>query len=549
MVFLPLRRPAPPRQPPDPDPLEPRRKELEGTPAGPAPFAVEPFLQAVEVLAEQEGAEALGSLQWSLLGRPRLRGLLEGAANRSVDGLQSLLRERYPAVLPGDAEGYLLAIRAHLRALLKDGNDAAVEPTGVEPTPSASTLPLRKPLPGGESWAGGGALAPAAAPPALGAGVPLAGAQRRRLESAFADSFPEVRLHHGSEAARLSRALGARAFTYGSDVVFGAQQYAPGTASGDALLAHELAHVLQQRGAGPSGLQAQGAGLEHQADQAAADVMARLWGREILGTVDLPAPQPLSRSGLALSGCSRGRGEVPTGTGVHLDVGDVSSGITMTPPTAGLGAAIPGLTVNETADREQVLANLESSGVGSVYIFFGHGALPTDGTAAVGVNPERGFTVMGPDIQAGLAAGDPRTGLNPCTPPTLVILGGCGTESLLPGVNAAGTPVAMGFTQTLSGTLASNAVLTFMKSLQAGETFAQAQRAADIKALSQSRHIERDLTGEEAYQAGQRRLAMSFRDESYSDTMTLAEAKAQHHKETEAKAQHHKETKETPGCR
>ena len=532
MVLLPLRRPAPPRQPPDPEPQEPRRKELEGTPAGPALLAVEPFLQAVEVVAEQEGAEALGSLQWSLLGRPRLRSLLEGAASRGADGLQSLLRECYPAVVPGDAEGYLLAIRAHLRALLQDGDDAAVEPTGDEPAAKASALPLRKPMAGPEPGAGGGALAPAMAPPALGAGVPLAGAQRRRLESAFADSFPEVRLHHGSEAARLSRALGARAFTYGSDVVFGAHQYAPGTASGDALLAHELAHVLQQRGAGPSGLQAQGAGLEHQADQAAADVMARLWGQEVLGTVDLPAPQPLSRSGLALSGCSRRRRELPTGTGVHLDVGDVSSGITMTPPTAGLGAAIPGLTVNETADRQQVLANLASSGVGSVYIFFGHGALPAGGTAAVGVNPERGSTVMGPDIEAGLAAGDARTGLNPCTPPTLVILGGCASASLLPGVNAAGTPVAMGFTQTLSGTLASNAVRIFMERLQAGDTFAQAQRAADIAAQHRVNPFEPSLAGENAVEAGNHLVVVRFRDDTYTATMTLADAQARHRSET-----------------
>jgi hypothetical protein len=531
MVLLPLRRPAPPRLPPDPDPLEPRRKELEGTPAGPAPFAVEPFLQAVEVLAEQEGTEALGSLQWSLLGRPRLRGLLEGAASRGSDGFQSLLRERFPAVVPGDAEGYLLAIRAHLRALLQEGEDTAVEPTGAEPAPSARAMSQRKPLAGAEPGAGGGALAPAAAPPALGAGEPLAGAQRRRLESAFADSFPEVRLHHGSEAARLSRALGARAFTYGSDVVFGAHQYAPGTPSGDALLAHELAHVLQQRGAGPSGLQAQGAGLEHQADQAAADVMARLWGREIFGTVDLPAPQPLSRSGLALSGCSRRRREVPTGTGVHLDVGDVSNGITMTPPTAGLAAALPDLTVNETADRQQVLANLASSGVGSVYIFFGHGALPTGGTAAVGVNPERGSTVMGPDIEAGLAAGDPRTGLNPCTPPTLVILGGCASQSLLPGVNAAGTPVAMGFTQALSGTLASNAVRIFMERLQAGDTFAQARQAADIAAQQRVNPFEPSLTGVNASEAGFHLVVVRFRDDNYNGGMTLADAQARHRSE------------------
>ncbi len=139
---------------PHPEPLEPPRKELEGTPAGSAPFAVEPFQQAVEVVAEREGADS-----------------------RGADGLQSLPRERDPAVGPGEAEGYPLSILVHPRALPQDGLDAAVEPTGAEPAPSAPAMPLWKPL--------------------AGAGEPLAGAQRGLLESAFADSLPEVRLPHG----------------------------------------------------------------------------------------------------------------------------------------------------------------------------------------------------------------------------------------------------------------------------------------------------------------------------------------------------------------
>jgi hypothetical protein len=81
---------------------------VEGTPAAPALFPAEPFPQAVEVVAEQESSEALGSIQWALLGRPRQRSLLDGVASRGSDGLQSLLRERYPAVVPGDAEGCLV---------------------------------------------------------------------------------------------------------------------------------------------------------------------------------------------------------------------------------------------------------------------------------------------------------------------------------------------------------------------------------------------------------------------------------------------------------
>ena len=315
-------------------------------------------------------------------------------------------------------------------------------------------------------------------------------------------------------------------------MVFGAQQYAPGTAGGDALLAHELAHVLQQRGASGPSQQSDQRGLEQQADHSAADVMARLWGQEILGTVDLPAPQPLSRSGLALSGCSRKRRELPSGSGVHLDVGDVSGGFTMTPPTAGLGAAIPGLTVNEVASHQQVMANMASSGVGSVYIFFGHGALPAGGGAAAGVNPESGPTVMGADINTSLEGADPATGLNRCTPPTLVILGGCASASLLPGVNSAGTPVAMGFNRSLSGTLASNAVRVFMERLQAGDTFAQATRAADIASQGNVglNPFAPGVYGENAVDAGFHVVVVLYRD-GYHQGMTLADAQARHRSE------------------
>jgi len=537
MVFLPFKRSSPPREPPEP--LTPHRKELEGTAAGPAPFPAEPFLQAVEAVADQEGSEALGGIQWALLGRPRLRSLLDGAASRGSDGLQGLLRERYPAVVPGDAEGYLVTSRAHLRALLQDAGGSGLDSGDSGAAGPTEALPQQKPLAGNGAAGSGGSVPPAAASAGssaerqgLGGGEPLAGAHRRRLEGAFGEALPEVRVHRDAEAARLSRSLGARAFTYGAHVVFGAQQYAPGTSGGDALLSHELAHVLQQRGASAPSHQADQQGLESQADHSAADVMARLWGKEILGTVDLPSPQPLSRSGLALSGCSRKRRELPTGTGVHLDVGDVSRGITMTPPTAGLSAAIPGLTVNEAASRQQVMANMTGSGVGSVYIFFGHGALPAAGGAAAGVNAESGSTVMGADINTSLAAADPATGLNRCTPPTLVILGGCASASLLPGVNSAGTPIAMGFNQTLSGTLASNALKVFMERLQAGDTFANATRAADIASQGNVNlnPFAVSVNGENAVEAGFHVVVVSYRD-GYHPGMTLADAQARHRSE------------------
>src|SRR5206468_3817075 len=86
---------------------------------------------------------------------------------------------------------------------------------------------------------------PASVPP-LGPGRPLDGAARARMEPAFGYDFSRVRVHSDGHAAEAARGLHAHAFTYGNAVVFGAGRYQPGEPTGDALLAHELAHVVQQ---------------------------------------------------------------------------------------------------------------------------------------------------------------------------------------------------------------------------------------------------------------------------------------------------------------
>jgi hypothetical protein len=60
--------------------------------------------------------------------------------------------------------------------------------------------------------------------------------------------FSNLRIHTGARAAESARALDAKAYTMGNNIVFGEGQYAPGTPAGDRLLAHELTHVIQQSG-------------------------------------------------------------------------------------------------------------------------------------------------------------------------------------------------------------------------------------------------------------------------------------------------------------
>jgi len=82
----------------------------------------------------------------------------------------------------------------------------------------------------------------------LGSGAPLPASERHFFESHFADDFERVRIHSDNAAAGAAQALSARAFTLGQDIVFGAGEYRPGTQQGRSLLAHELTHVVQQRG-------------------------------------------------------------------------------------------------------------------------------------------------------------------------------------------------------------------------------------------------------------------------------------------------------------
>ncbi len=80
-------------------------------------------------------------------------------------------------------------------------------------------------------------------------GQPLDPAMRAEMEPRFGHDFGQVRVHTGARAAESARAVNALAYTVGRDVVVGVGQYTLGTAVGQRLLAHELAHVVQQSNA------------------------------------------------------------------------------------------------------------------------------------------------------------------------------------------------------------------------------------------------------------------------------------------------------------
>ncbi|HEX4961717.1 MAG TPA: DUF4157 domain-containing protein [Thermoanaerobaculia bacterium] len=116
------------------------------------------------------------------------------------------------------------------------------------------------------------AAAPAAATPVVpevataihqqaGEGAPLPAAIRRSMEGAYGVSFAGVRVHADQRSAELNKALGAAAFATGRDVFFRQGGFDPQSRKGQTLIAHELAHVVQQGAAPPQPAAAAGPDL------------------------------------------------------------------------------------------------------------------------------------------------------------------------------------------------------------------------------------------------------------------------------------------------
>ncbi|MEO8108809.1 MAG: DUF4157 domain-containing protein [Ginsengibacter sp.] len=144
----------------------------------------------------------------------------------------------------------------------------------------------------------------------LGKGSMLDGTTRGRMESTFGSNFSNVEIHTDSEASGLSNDMNARAFTVGDHIAFGTGEYKPGTLIGDALIAHELAHVVQQENAGTdiSAHAQKGTSeetfLEEDADFSAVRAVLSIWAGLKGGLKDgYKKAMPRLRSGLKLQRC------------------------------------------------------------------------------------------------------------------------------------------------------------------------------------------------------------------------------------------------------
>ena len=81
-----------------------------------------------------------------------------------------------------------------------------------------------------------------------GGGNNLSDQARSFMEPRFGTDFSNVTVHTDSNAVQMNQDIQAQAFTHGQDIYFNSGKYSPDTNEGKSLLAHELTHVVQQRG-------------------------------------------------------------------------------------------------------------------------------------------------------------------------------------------------------------------------------------------------------------------------------------------------------------
>jgi hypothetical protein len=129
-----------------------------------------------------------------------------------------------------------------------------------------------------------GSASPRALPPDL----------RREMERQLGTDLQSVRIHDDSAAGRQAAAMGAKAFTVGEDIVFGRDRFDPTSPAGRHLIAHEFAHVVQQRRGGGASPRTDGSGaLESAAGEAADALTARTGPIGVDGSSAIgPAAQP-----------------------------------------------------------------------------------------------------------------------------------------------------------------------------------------------------------------------------------------------------------------
>ncbi len=313
----------------------------DGAPRSEGQLGRSEFLAALRTEVTAAATGALGP-EWSAQGCPTIEGWFAQHASTDAATLERLARRYAGQAQATSARALIAPICARLAGAItrwRGGGDisADLSAAGVDP---ATVAPASMLAQAGAGIAGalssassavasagsalssalgmGGATAQAKPGPQglvheLGPGQPLSGAGAD-VAAGF-EGLGAVQIHTGAVAQRKADELDARAFAVGPHIGFAAGEFRPGEPEGDALLAHELAHVQQQSGASSAGTGDGGGSAvagqaskahEDDADQAATSVMSGLYGsgRRAASTLAQRA-RAAATSGLEVQRCGR----------------------------------------------------------------------------------------------------------------------------------------------------------------------------------------------------------------------------------------------------
>jgi uncharacterized protein DUF4157 len=297
------------------------------------------FLAQLRTASVNVSEEALKGTMWSTMGCPYIERWISHYEGQTAQHVERAVQKYTPEARGvSNARDYIPVVTNRLRRGINQWRETGEVPADVPPEFTTGGMPgmtagaLLGGLVGGALSAVGSAVSglvsgagkalsglgrmlfkereggatepddPGAIQAQLGSGRALDGRLKSKMESAYGADFSDVRVHTDGKAHELSDNLNARAFTVGTDIAFGTGEYHPGTIVGDALIAHELAHVVQQ-GAGSSAATPQTkpaparSSFEQDADLAAAGAVISVWGGA------KAKPQPRRRSGLQLQRC------------------------------------------------------------------------------------------------------------------------------------------------------------------------------------------------------------------------------------------------------
>ncbi len=194
--------------------------------------------------APQRGAMGLLQRKCACGGSAGLAGTCESCRSRKLAGLQAKLMVNQPGDIY-EREADRLADQVMSMSGAGPGSSPAPEPVAVSHTPEVGMSRSSQ----GET---DGVAPPLVQDVLRSPGTPLDSTTQGLMSSRFGHDFSRVRVHTDALASESARSVDAAAYTVGNHIAFADGHYAPGTGSGRHLLAHELAHVLQQTGA-PAG--------------------------------------------------------------------------------------------------------------------------------------------------------------------------------------------------------------------------------------------------------------------------------------------------------